>query len=426
MKKHAVIRLPFPELLYPYSPVAKPMPPPPVESACDKPRVSVEFSCSLIPYLLGLLEVYRYKDSFTGTDEEKTTAVGVMRQLMEELAMAGCGCDDDRVILHRINPETGEQEISEDDGATWTPDPESVYVKATIAVPLAGENGEVKRCEAANNVVEHMQDLQQEYSALIGQFNNITDMAIALIVAAVVILFTGLVGVALIALIGPLITKVFEIARMLLGTTQAAYDALFTNETWTLTRCILYCNVSSNGSFSQAAWKTVQNEMKAQMGAGSQEAGANLASMVDVWGRVGLNNAARIGSGAEGNCDDCPCTEACDDPNNFTYGVITSTTENPDGSVTFELNSEAAPDGTHVVRWKQFEIKEDCCEILEFTIHTTGGTPEFYFSTCADAEGTFNTNLVFPGGCLFFTQVIQNFALTTPFTATFRVGAACV
>jgi len=144
MKKKSRIKLLVPELLYPYSPVAKPMPPPPVESACDKPRVSVEFSCSLVPYLLGLLELYRYKDSFTGTDEQKTMAVGIMRQLMEQIAMSGCGCDEDIVTLTRINPETGEVEISTDDGVTWTPDPESPYIQATIAVPLAGENGDVK------------------------------------------------------------------------------------------------------------------------------------------------------------------------------------------------------------------------------------------------------------------------------------------
>jgi len=72
-------KLPFPELLYPYSPVAKPMPVPPVVDVCEGDLVCVQFSCSLVPYVLGLLEVYRYKDSFKGTDEEKTIAVGVMR-----------------------------------------------------------------------------------------------------------------------------------------------------------------------------------------------------------------------------------------------------------------------------------------------------------------------------------------------------------
>ena len=425
MKKKSRIKLLVPELLYPYSPVAKPMPPPPVESACDKPRVSVEFSCSLVPYLLGLLELYRYKDSFTGTDEQKTMAVGIMRQLMEQIAMSGCGCDEDIVTLTRINPETGEVEVSNDDGVTWTPDPESPYIQATIAVPLAGENGDVKRCEGANNIVESMQDLQAQYSEMIGQVNTVADLVIAVVVAGVALLFLPFVAASLIALLTPLFTKAFEVARFLSVTTQPQYDALFTNEVWTTARCILYCHISPNGSYSAKQWKDVQSDLKAQLGATSATAGANLASMVDVWGRVGLNNAARIGSGAEGNCDDCPCDEPCDDPNNFTYGVITSTVNNPDGSVTFTLNSEAAPDGTHVIRWKQYELKEDCCEILEFTINTTGGTPDFYFSFCTDEEGTFNTNPVFPGGCLFFAQVIQNFALQTPFTATFRVGANC-
>lgn len=308
MKKNAVIKLPFPELLFPYSPVAKPMPPPPIENVCDAPRVQVEFNCSLVPYLLGLLEVYRYKDSFTGTDEQKTIAVGVMRQLMEELAMAGCGCDE-QVTIKRINPETGEVEISTDNGETWTTDPQSPYVLATIYKPLTGADGAVKRCEAANNVVEHLKDIQAAFSLKIGEINNVTDMLASIIVIAVGMLFLPLAGAALVALLSPLLTKLFEVARFLSGTTQAAYDALFTEENWTLTRCILYCNVGSDGTFSQGAWSTIQTEMKDQMGAGAQQAGANLAAMIDVWGVVGLNNAARIGSGAEGNCDDCPCDD---------------------------------------------------------------------------------------------------------------------
>lgn len=309
MKKKSVIKLPFPELLFPYSPVAKPMPPLTITEVCQAPRVQVEFSCELVPYLLGLLEIYRYKDSFTGTDEQKTISVGVMRQLMEELAMAGCGCDDDKVIIRRINPETGQVEISEDDGATWTTDPQSPYVQATIAIPLTGPDGDVKRCEAANNVVEHLQDIQAEFSLKIGLINNVADMIVAIIVIALGILFLPFVGAALLAVITPLFTKLFEVARYLSNTTQGQYDALFTNEVWTLTRCILYCHVSDNGSFSQSAWSSVQSDMKAQMGSGIQEAGANLAAIVDVWGLVGLNNAARIGSGAEGNCDDCDCDD---------------------------------------------------------------------------------------------------------------------
>ena len=90
MKKKSTIKLPFPELLYPYSTIAKPMQPTPVQSATQGKLAYVVFSCALIPYLLGLLEVYRYTDSFKGTPEQKETSVGVMRQLMEILALSEC------------------------------------------------------------------------------------------------------------------------------------------------------------------------------------------------------------------------------------------------------------------------------------------------------------------------------------------------
>jgi len=413
MKKKSVIKLPFPELLYPYSPVAKPMPPPSISSVCDEPLTTVTFSCSLIPYLLGILEVYRYKDSFTGTDTEKTIAVGVMRQLMEVLAMSGCGCDD-KVIIRRINPETGEVEISEDDGATWTTDPASIYTQATRAVPLSGENGDVKKCEAANNVIEHMKDLQLEYAGMIGEINTITDMVIAVVVAGVALLFAGVVAAALITLITPILSKAFEIARMLIGTTTAAYNAMFTEEAWTVTRCILYCNVSEDGSFSQGAWSAVQAELKSELGSGTTQAGANLASMVDVWGKVGLDNAARIGSGTEGNCDDCACANTCAEKYQIyqldaAHGEILEYGDNfiiaacgAGGYLTLEainyndccyVNSIEVLTGTGFATafetcgiepsppWTPTTPIEECCSIMEFQF-TVNGTIKIFIDNC--------------------------------------------
>lgn len=301
------IKLPFPELLYPYSPVAKPMPPPPVQDVCEGDKVCVSFSCSLIPYLLGLLEVYRYKDSFTGTDEEKTIAVGVMRQLMEVLAMACCGDDSQVVKIHRINPVTGEIEVSSDDGGTWSTDPQSPYTQAIQQRPLSGTDGDIKRCEAANNVVENMKDLQAQYSNMIDTVTNIQDLLIEMIIAAAGMLFLPLAGALLLDALLPLAGKLIDLGRHLLGLDSAGYDAIFTEGNWTIATCILYCNVQSNGKFTQSGWSLSIAQLKSQLGSSFNDAGANMASMIDFWGLVGLNNAASIGAGAEGNCDDCEC-----------------------------------------------------------------------------------------------------------------------
>lgn len=412
-----MIKIPFPELLYPYSPVAKPMPPPPVSDVCEGDRVTVTFSCSLVPYLLGLLEVYRYKDSFTGTEEEKTIAVGVMRQLMEEIGMSGCGCNetDQTVIIRRINPETGEVEISDDNGETWVTDPQSPYVQATIVKPLTGEDGDVKKCEASNNVIENLQDLQSTYSGYIGEFNSLADLLIALITAAVALLFLPVLGAALVALVTPIISKIFEIGRMLSGTTSEAYDGLFTTLVWNDVRCILYCHVSADGSFSEAAWASIMAEFKDTLGSGAQEAGANLAAMVDVWGVVGLNNAARLGSGAEGNCDDCECAGCAD---KYVIGLIGS--ESGHGLIVDRtattIDVQAQNPGNNVgYIILQAEITGSCCYLNTIEALDGGTILGQYHINCGTepTEGAW-INGESIGGC---RQAIQ---LQTQVGATFR------
>src|ERR1044072_1579576 len=308
MKKSA-IRLFKPEQLYPYSTVAKPLPPPPVQSACEGEITCITLSCAVIPYVLGALEIYRWEDSFTGTSEEKRVAVGVMHEVMREIAM-GCGCGDSTTtILHRVDPVTGYPEQSSDGGETWINDPDSIYSQAVKVPPKPILDTSTSRCEAANNVVENLMTLQEKYSGHIGEINNLIDLAITLLVDAVILLLTGLIGAPLVALVSPLIPKILDVARDLLNTTQEDYDALFTIPVWNATRCIVYCNTADDGVYTQAEWLTIINQLKGQLGAGAQTAGANLASMVNVWGIVGLQNASRLGSGAEGNCDDCACSD---------------------------------------------------------------------------------------------------------------------
>lgn len=291
------------------------MPPLPISDICEGDKVTVTFSCAVIPYILGLLEIYRYKDSFTGTDEQKYISVGVIHQLREVLAMACCGDESlTRIIQHRLNPTTGEPEISIDDGATWTPDPESVYSNAVVLPPLSGDNGNSKRCQAANDVVGKLKDIQGSYSRIIGGIDSLEDLMITLIVEIVTVLLLGWVAAAIAAAAVALIPKVLEIARELLGISQAAYDAIFTEEVWNDTRCIIYCHCPASGVFSTSDWIDIQTDLKLQLGIEYRAAGKNIAAMVNVMGVVGLNNAARMLSGSPGNCDDCDCGcgEGCD------------------------------------------------------------------------------------------------------------------
>jgi len=285
------------------------MPPLAIETVCDSPRVCVSFSCAFVPYLLGLLEVYRWEDSFTGSAEEKSKSVGLMRELMEVLAMACCGDEAQVEVIRRVNPITGYPEVSSDNGVTWQDDPESIYSQATEAAPLMILDTNTGRCEMANNVVNNLKDLQASYSSKIGQIDVVFDLVVELLVEAILMLLAPVVAAALLPLVVALIPKMIEVARALTQTDKASYDALFTNAVWDSVLCTIYCHAPDDGKFTQSQWLAIISEIRSQLGSGAQTAGANIAAMIDVWGVIGLTNASRLGSGGEGNCDDCNCSD---------------------------------------------------------------------------------------------------------------------
>jgi len=226
--------------------------------------------------------------------------------------MNQCCCDSNQVKEYRISPTDGTIEVSTDGGVTYEEDASSIYAMSIEPVPLAGDDGNVKRCEAANNVVDNLKDVQAGISAKLGLTYTLYDFAVAILVEICAIVLVGLTGgLTIIPLVVALIPKIIETARAIFGLSQAAYDGLFTETVWTTTRCIVYCNVQANGKFTAGGWSAIKTQLAAQLGSGSAQAGSNLASMVDVWALTGLNHAAAYGAGSEGNCDDCPCG-SCD------------------------------------------------------------------------------------------------------------------
>lgn len=75
-----------------YTATLVPMPVPGIKSAKDAPLVCATFSERLVPYLLGLLEQYRWGDAFKGTALEVRQAQDVMEELRYILMSATDDC----------------------------------------------------------------------------------------------------------------------------------------------------------------------------------------------------------------------------------------------------------------------------------------------------------------------------------------------
>lgn len=304
----------------------------------------------------------RYPEFWAGTLEENRTARWNIANLIHQLSIAeDCtvnDCCDDKDRRYRINSETGVIDVSMDGGEVWDEAPGTIYSGAVTPVPLPGLDGDVKRCEAANNVVDNLKDVQAGIATKIGLGEDLFDLCVEILIEIVALILAGVVGASLATLVLPLIPKILEVARGITGLSEAGYNALFTEAVWTTTRCIMFCHVGANGKFTAAAWSAVKVDLKNQLGAGATQAGANLAAMVDVWALPGLNHAAQIGAGTEGNCDDCDCA-GCD----LSGWVVSAGTElsRTTHSITAEA-SEVSP-GDWSVQLTSTDPDTCCCNM---------------------------------------------------------------
>lgn len=80
----------IPHALWNYTPVLKPMPSLEISTIDDEPTICVEFSDSMVPYLLGLMEIYRWPDRFTGTPAQQEHSVGLFQDLMARFIEGNC------------------------------------------------------------------------------------------------------------------------------------------------------------------------------------------------------------------------------------------------------------------------------------------------------------------------------------------------
>ena len=356
-------QLPDPLLVTPYSIVKYPFPVPTITDICEGNQFRVSLPCALTPYILGALESWVWSDSFEGTPQQQEIAVGLFRDLQGVIAMASrnCDCDPDEVVKHRVNPDTGDLEQSTDDGATWKPDPASIYNRATQLPPLVGNDPDAKRCEAANNVIGAMKTIQVRWSGYIGTLNDFQDLLAHMLLDVLELLFIALEVDELLSINAQWAWKLYEEAKKFFRVTKAQYDAMFSVTVWDTVRCILLCEMNDSGQFNNASWARVKDRLPAECDFPPDSAGDTLAAMVDMMGLVGLNNAASIHEETQESCDGCACGDCSNLENwNVVYGSILF--QEP-GHLT--INSGDAGSGNQAVRISNYTqgLSGGCCQI---------------------------------------------------------------
>jgi len=237
--------------------------------------------------LIGFVDYIGWKTRYIATETDidpdliQTWSDNLARKLM-----SGC-CGDNE--LHRFT-EGGVYQSSQDGGETWFDDPQGDPRSQTIYYPpLAGDDGDEKRCEGASNAFEFFKQ------------NLIDDLASGFAYAEI---FSTAVGV--VAILG--VTGIGIVIAMLSAAVFVAgvvvVQAAFTSEVWTDFKCILYCNIGDDASYTVEQWTAVKNEVNSTFTGVVQ---IILWNWINALGYIGLTNSARSNMALGADCSDCDC-----------------------------------------------------------------------------------------------------------------------
>ena len=305
-----------------------------------------------IGILLPFIEYVAWKTRYQATETE--IDVNLIERWSGNLArklMTGC-CGDEG--LHRFT-EDGVYESSLDGGVTWNPDPENdPRNDTTYFPPLDGEDGSAKRCEGAANAQEFFKQ------------NLIDELASGLAYAEIYSTVVGIIAILGVTGIGVIIA-VASAAIFVAGV--IVVQAAFTSEVWEDFKCILYCNISDDASFTENQWNVVKNKILSDFTGVVQ---IILWNWVNALGYIGLTNSARsnMALGAECDCD-CPAS-GCNTEWTATLGTIL-------GEFGGYLRVQSVVDGGTSKITIQTPDEDTCCTLLDCRVIEPEGVSPFLF-----------------------------------------------
>lgn len=191
----------------------------------------------------------------------------------------------------RYNPDTDMIEYSPDGGVTWNPDPaDDPRHSPKFAKPL--RTGSSIQCDSAASVVAWMRNFI-EYET------------------GILTLGAGVAGVgnAMLTLLSPispyliLFKVVFGVAETLFDIGSVGLATAFTNETYDLMLCCVFCNMEGDGTVTPGDLE----DMQAQVNTDLNTTAALITNLIlSTQGEVGVQNAGTLYDVA-GDCDACAC-----------------------------------------------------------------------------------------------------------------------
>jgi hypothetical protein len=272
----------------------------------------LEVNDEWLGHILGALEVLDQQDTWVGTEDD---ILDVRRQVNEMMAAFMEECDPMSNCcpepLTRVT-EDGTLEVSYDDGATWqnatTEDPRNT---APQLPPLTGENGDAKKCTAANNVLGQFKDGISTFEGYYDTSATVVEFVTAVAGAICAFIFAPLAVPIVVAAIIALMSAVWNVGK-------TAYVAAFNDTVFGDLLCILFCHCQDDGTFTDEDFAAIRSDISAHFDSIASGAFLALLNGVTV---TGLNTMARIPTGSSASCDSCDCADPTCDIDKWVVGA---------------------------------------------------------------------------------------------------------
>jgi len=246
-----------------------------------------------IQVFAGLLAIPSYWFNWQRDDARSGTVLAQhWTKIYDQIDWSTMSCCCDTVPVQYRYTEDGTLERSTDGGVTWTPSPEyDPRYNSPQFPPISGSDGNDKKCAAS----EGMMLLIQE-----GLTNNLTDDMSRYTLDELIKNWVTTV----IASSNPLEALLRVITNQIFALVISALRAALTTEVFDQLKCILYCEMEDDASFTEASWGYARSRVLAEI---TGIAGIFIEHILFLIGAVGMTNLARSGAVAEGDCTDCEC-----------------------------------------------------------------------------------------------------------------------
>lgn len=306
----------------------------PLLDICLKIPDAPEYRRAFLGHINQLGQWFMWEKSYLPGDTRAKEAAELWRRVLFDYLDMGCDmCCDDPPALLRYNADN-ELERSTDGGATWTAapgyDPRN---NAPQYPPLPGDDGDDKKCQAATNIRQHTKEQADKLAADAGAWGGISDMIAALLA---ILFFIGVFGT-----LGAATPLLVAFAGAILYAGQAAFDAAMTTDVYDTFKCIVYCHIEDDGSFTDDDLAAIISDIKVQL---TGIAVDFLVHTVTVLGKIGLANMGKTASGTTGDCSACDCSDVC--PVEWTFYGVTDVVQDPDNENIWHMKAVGNP--THI------------------------------------------------------------------------------